>query len=224
MSDLHYLDATTALRLFRSKELSPVELMRAVIDRHDDVGEPVNALTETMYEEALDSARDAEAQYQRGVEHPGLLGLPVATKEKHMLAGRRLSQGLVFRRDEVSDHTTTELTTAVTEPVDVLLNLAPIAPEAFAALVPLVRDGGAVVSTTAWMPTPGDESRGVRAFTVFVRSDAEQLARLVALVDRGELHVDVAERLPLAELPALHARAAAGELPGGKVIVVPAGA
>ncbi|MDA0179779.1 NADP-dependent oxidoreductase [Solirubrobacter phytolaccae] len=124
--------------------------------------------------------------------------------------------------DEVIDHTTSALTTA--EPIDVLLNLAPLDPEAFAALVPLVRDGGAVVSTTAWMPTPGDESRGVRASTVFVRSDAEQLARLVALVDGGELRVEVAERVPLAELPALHARAAAGELPGGKVIVVPAGA
>lgn len=124
--------------------------------------------------------------------------------------------------DEVIDHTATSVTAAVAEPVDVLLNLAPIAPEDFVALVAHVRDGGVVVSTTAWMPTPGDEGRGVRAETVFVRSDAEQLAQLVALVDRGALRVDVAERVPLAELPKLHARAAAGELPGGKVIVVPA--
>jgi NADPH:quinone reductase-like Zn-dependent oxidoreductase len=54
-----------------------------------------------------------------------------------------------------------------------------------------------------------------------VRSDAEQLGRLVALVDRGELRVDVAERVPLAQLPALHARAATGDV-SGKVIVVPA--
>lgn len=124
--------------------------------------------------------------------------------------------------DEVIDHTATSVTAAVAEPVDVLLNLAPIAPEDFVALVAHVRDGGVVVSTTAWMPTPGDEGRGVRAETVFVRSDAEQLAQLVALVDRGALRVDVAERVPLAELPELHARAAAAELPGGKVIVVPA--
>ena len=44
----------------------------------------------------------------------------------------------------------------------------------------------------------------------------------MALVDSGELRVDVAERVPLAELPALHARAAAGTLPGGKIIVLPA--
>ena len=50
----------------------------------------------------------------------------------------------------------------------------------------------------------------MRAIGVFVRSDAEQLSRLVAMVDRGELRVDVAERVPLAELPAVHAKAAAG--------------
>ena len=42
----------------------------------------------------------------------------------------------------------------------------------------------------------------------------------MALVDGGELRVDVAERVPLAELPALHARAAAGPLPG-KVVILP---
>ena len=68
--------------------------------------------------------------------------------------------------------------------------------------------------------TPGDEARGVRGVGVFVRSDAEQLSRLVALVDRGELRVDVAERVPLAELPAVHAKAAAGELSGKVVVVV----
>ena len=123
--------------------------------------------------------------------------------------------------DEVIDHTTTEVTAAVTEPVDVLLNLARIDPAEMAALVALVRPGGVVVNTTVRMPAPGDEERGVRAVDVFVRSDAEQLSRLVALVDRGELRVDVAERVPLAELPAVHAQAAAGALPG-KVVVLPA--
>ena len=120
--------------------------------------------------------------------------------------------------DEVIDHTTTEVTVA--EPVDVLLNLARIAPEELVALVALVASGGVVVNTVPTIPTPGDEERGVRAVGVFVRSDAEQLSRLVALVDRGELRVDVAERVPLAELPAVHAKAAAGALPG-KVVVLP---
>ena len=77
--------------------------------------------------------------------------------------------------------------------------------------------GGYAVPT---IPTPSDEARGVRGVGVFVRSDAEQLARLVALVDRGELRVDVAERVPLAELASVHARAANGDLPG-RVIALP---
>lgn len=122
--------------------------------------------------------------------------------------------------DEVIDHTATEVTTAVTDPVDVLLNLAPIDPAEFTALAGLVRDGGVVVSSTVWMPAPADQERGVRGIDIYVRSDAEQLSELVARVDRGELTVDVAERVPLADLPSVHARAAAGTL-SGKVIVLP---
>lgn len=123
--------------------------------------------------------------------------------------------------DEVVDHTASDLLGAVSEPVDVLLNLAPIDPEQFEALVGLVRDGGAVVSTTAWMPTPGDETRQVRAATVFVLRNRDRLSTLVSLVDEGSLTVEVTRRIPLTELPALHAEAAAGRI-AGKVIVLPA--
>jgi NADPH:quinone reductase-like Zn-dependent oxidoreductase len=123
--------------------------------------------------------------------------------------------------DEVVDHTTTDLLGAVQQQVDVLLNLAPIEPDRFAALVALVRDGGRVVSTTAFMATPGDDDRGVTAATVFVLPNRERLTQLVSLVDSGELHVEVTRRIPLTELPALHAEAAAGGV-AGKVVVLPA--
>ncbi|MFI6434994.1 zinc-binding dehydrogenase [Streptomyces sp. NPDC050759] len=72
----------------------------------------------------------------------------------------------------------------------------------------LLRDPAAVI-----------DRRGV---DLFLNSDAEQLSRLVALIDSGELRVDVAQRVPLAELSAVHAQAAAGELHGKVVIVAPA--
>lgn len=121
--------------------------------------------------------------------------------------------------DEVVDHTTTDLAAAVAEPVDLVLNLAPVAPEQLVALVGLIRPGGVLVNTTVWMPAPSDDERGVRGVDLFVRSDAEQLAELVARVDRGELRVDVAQRVPLAELASVHAQAAAGTL-SGKVVVL----
>jgi NADPH:quinone reductase-like Zn-dependent oxidoreductase len=123
--------------------------------------------------------------------------------------------------DEVIDHTTTIVADAVREPVDVLLNLARIEPEMLAGLAALVHPGGIVANTVVTMPAPSDEARGVRGVNVFLRGDTEQLARLVALVDGGELRVDVAERVSLPDLPELHARAAAGKV-SGKVVVVPA--
>jgi NADPH:quinone reductase-like Zn-dependent oxidoreductase len=122
--------------------------------------------------------------------------------------------------DEIIDRTSAAVLDSVTEQVDLLLNLAPIEPEEFVALVGLVRDGGVVVSTTAWMPAPDDADRGVRSVVVFVRSDAEKLREIVALVDAGELQVEVTRRIPLTELPALHAEAALGPIVG-KVIVLP---
>jgi NADPH:quinone reductase-like Zn-dependent oxidoreductase len=124
--------------------------------------------------------------------------------------------------DEVVDHTATEVSAAVTELVDVVLNLAPIDPAQLAALPALIRSGGVLVNTTVWMPAPSDEQRGVRGIDLFVNSDAGQLSRLVALIDSGELRVDVAQRVPLAQLPAVHAQAATGELHGKAVIVAPA--
>lgn len=121
--------------------------------------------------------------------------------------------------DEVVDHATTDLATVVTEPVDVVLNLAPVTPEALAALPALVRPGGVVVNTVVAMEAPTDEDRGVRGVNLFVRSDAEQLAHLVSLVDQGQLHIDVADRVSLAELPGVHARSDAGTLRGKTIVL-----
>ena len=122
--------------------------------------------------------------------------------------------------NDVIDHTSTRVGDAVNEPVDVLLNLARIAPEELTALVALVRDGGVVVNTVPTIETPADETRDVRAVGVFVRSDADQLARLVGLVDAGELRVDVAEHVPLPDLAEVHSRAEADEVSGKVVVVV----
>ncbi|MET0991752.1 MAG: NADP-dependent oxidoreductase [Lacisediminihabitans sp.] len=122
--------------------------------------------------------------------------------------------------DEIIDHTAADLLSAVDGQVDVLLNLAPIDPEEFASLVALVRDGGVVVSTTAFMATPGDDGRGVRAATVFVQPNRQRLSELVSLVEDDQLTVEVTRRIPLTELAALHTEAGAGRI-SGKVIVLP---
>jgi len=63
---LHYLDAVTALNLFRTGSLSPVELLQAVIDRTGAANEAVNALTEVMFDWGMELTRAAWAEYRRG--------------------------------------------------------------------------------------------------------------------------------------------------------------
>ena len=119
---------------------------------------------------------------------------------------------------QVIDYTVTPIAEAVTEPVDVVLNLVRTSPEETADLVSLVKRGGVFVSTT----TPGVVVPGsdLRTVSIFVRSDVAQLGHLAQLVDAGELEVDVSARHPLEELSAVHALAEAGKL-RGKVVLTP---
>jgi aspartyl-tRNA(Asn)/glutamyl-tRNA(Gln) amidotransferase subunit A len=104
--DLHYTAAVDALRMFRSKELSPVELMQAVIERAEKVEPKINAFADTHYESALQSARSAEARYAgRGESPRALEGLPVAVKEEAAIAGQKNTLGSLALKDVIADHT-----------------------------------------------------------------------------------------------------------------------
>jgi NADPH:quinone reductase-like Zn-dependent oxidoreductase len=125
-----------------------------------------------------------------------------------------------YGADRIVDYTAAPVPQAVAgQRFDVVLNLVRTSPEETAQLVGLVADGGAFVSTTT--PGPEDAGRGVRTVRVFVRSDAAQLAELVARVDAGDLQIEVAERRPLADLAAVHDQAVAGRL-SGRTVLTPA--
>ena len=74
--------------------------------------------------------------------------------------------------------------------------------------------------TISVTPGPGLHLGCVTTVQMFARSDAAQLGELAARVDAGDLQIHVAQRRPLADLPAVHDQAAAGELPG-KTILIP---
>ncbi|MHC9295840.1 amidase [Mycobacterium sp. LTG2003] len=111
-AELAYLGATEALAAYRALELSPLEVLEAQIARieahNGDSTTGINAFTETLFEDARLAARRAADTYARcaatGETPPALLGLTVATKEKHGIAGRLLEQGLVAKRGEVAQH------------------------------------------------------------------------------------------------------------------------
>lgn len=104
MDDLHYLPATDALRMFRSRELSPVEVLEALIARTEKVEPTINAFAATHFEAALDEARAAEGRYRDGTARP-LEGLAVAVKEEAPIAGQPNTLGSLALKDEVADHT-----------------------------------------------------------------------------------------------------------------------
>jgi NADPH:quinone reductase-like Zn-dependent oxidoreductase len=124
-----------------------------------------------------------------------------------------------YRAGRIIDYTATPLLQVVAgEQFDAVLNLVRTSPEETAQLVGPVADGGVFISTTT--PGPEDAGRGVRTVRMFVRSDAAQLAELVARVDAGDMQIDVAGRRPLADLAAVHDEAVAGRL-AGKTVLIP---
>jgi NADPH:quinone reductase-like Zn-dependent oxidoreductase len=141
-------------------------------------------------------------------------GATVTATASARSAGRVRSYGA----DRIIDYTATPLPQAAAgQRFDVVLNLVRTDPGETAQLVDLAAVGGVVVSTT--FSEFGDTGRGVRTVNVSSRSDAAQLAELVARVDAGQLKVDVAGRRPLTDLPAVHDEAVTGQLPGKTVLI-----
>lgn len=124
-----------------------------------------------------------------------------------------------YGADRIIGYLDYEPLTAEGQPFDVVLNLVETAPAQTEALTELLRDGGALVSTTT--PPPENPGRGIRTAGVFVHSEANQLAELVSRVDTERLSLNIATRRPLTELPAVHAEAEIGGL-AGKTVLFPA--
>ena len=141
-------------------------------------------------------------------------GATVTATASARSTGRLRSYGA----DRIIDYTATPLPQAVAgQQFEVVLNLVRTDPQETVRLAGLAADGGAFVSTT--FPDLDDTGRRVRVVSVFARSDATQLAELVARADAGELQIDVAGRRPLTDLAAVHDEAAAGRLPGKTVLI-----
>src|SRR6201999_502792 len=79
-TELIYSDATKLAELIRAREVSPVEVMKAHLERIEAVNPKVNAVV-TISEDALPSARKAEDAVQRGDELGPLHGVPFTVKD-----------------------------------------------------------------------------------------------------------------------------------------------
>jgi aspartyl-tRNA(Asn)/glutamyl-tRNA(Gln) amidotransferase subunit A len=87
MPNLQDLSASELLNAFRNRELSPVEVARACLDRISEVNPRLNAICLIDEKATLDAARQSEARWIRA-EPKGLLdGVPVTIKDMFQTKG-----------------------------------------------------------------------------------------------------------------------------------------
>ena len=93
--------AAQNLTLFRSKQLTPVDLVQAMVRRDASENPALNAFADRYFEEALQAAKLSEARWMRGEERP-LEGIPVAVKDAQRVAGQRTTFGSPVFRENVA--------------------------------------------------------------------------------------------------------------------------
>ncbi|GBG37803.1 amidase [Mycobacterium montefiorense] len=105
--ELFRLTAQRAREMFEIRELSPVELLDAVVARTRFTESTVNAVTEEFLEEGYSAARESEARFGgRGGGAPRPLeGIPLMLKDEQPIAGRLAEYGSLLGRGMVASHT-----------------------------------------------------------------------------------------------------------------------
>ena len=100
--DLCFTPATELSRLYRSRKVSPLEVMRAVLERLDRVNPLVNAVVTLDREAALREARRATAALARRSATLGPLhGIPVGIKDVTPTKGMRTTFGSKLFEDHI---------------------------------------------------------------------------------------------------------------------------
>src|SRR5882724_446832 len=94
-------DALTLARQIRTKQLSPVAVVDAVLRRIDALQPTVNAFITVTADEARDTARRAEAAVMRGERLGPLHGVPFSVKDLVFTKGVRTTMGSLIFADQV---------------------------------------------------------------------------------------------------------------------------
>ncbi|NEK17132.1 amidase [Rhizobium leguminosarum] len=108
INDLIYSDATKLAELVRTKDVSPVEIMRAHLDRIEAVNGDVNAIV-TIADGALEAARRAEAAVLSGGELGPLHGVPFTAKDSIDTAGVLTQRGSPIFKGRLPDEDATSV-------------------------------------------------------------------------------------------------------------------
>ncbi|MDE0214238.1 MAG: amidase [Deltaproteobacteria bacterium] len=105
--DLEDLTIAEAARRVEGREVSPVELTRAYLERIDRLDPDLNTFVTVMREQALADAGRAEADITAGRYRGSLHGIPVSIKDSLATAGVRTTAGAKHLSDWIPDEDAT---------------------------------------------------------------------------------------------------------------------
>ena len=103
-NDPHYLSIIEAATLIESKELSPVELVAAHLERIEQTDDRLNSFITLLADEATVAASAAEAEIMSGDYRGHLHGIPIGLKDLYYTKGIRTTVGSKIMRDFVPDY------------------------------------------------------------------------------------------------------------------------
>ena len=119
--------------------------------------------------------------------------------------------------DEYIDYTEQAVAEAVSG-VDVAFDT--VGGETTQSLLPAVRDGGILVTIAGPPPEQEASQRGVRAELLIMSPNSEQLRRIAELVAADEVHLEIAQALPLADVSRAHELSESGHTRGKIILTV----
>jgi aspartyl-tRNA(Asn)/glutamyl-tRNA(Gln) amidotransferase subunit A len=90
--EICWMSALELIGAYRRKEVSPVEVVRSILERVERVNPIINAIVTLTPDLAIEQAREAEAAYLKGEAGP-LAGVPVTIKDIILTKGIRTTFG-----------------------------------------------------------------------------------------------------------------------------------
>ena len=102
-AELNYLSANEALENFKSGELSPVELLDAVLNQAENIADTVNPFADRFFEQARQAAKQSETRYLKGKPRR-LDGIPLLIKDSVSIKGTRATVGSLMNADHIDTH------------------------------------------------------------------------------------------------------------------------
>ncbi len=107
---LHFQSITQVAKQIRSKQISPVELTRAILDRISQLDPKLNSYAHLTADLALDMAQQAEQGIQKGQYLGPLHGIPIAVKDLCFTRNIPTVGGLQVLSDFIPDYDATVIT------------------------------------------------------------------------------------------------------------------